>query len=390
MASPRILFAAGPGNVIGAHKYWRLGMDDPGQMSVTFSSEFEQFCEESDLRAYLISSGGPPAKLSDGRFVIEHRPKKMARGIRFHLVEISYGLGLLISALRFRADFAVIQSGTTHFFLLSLFSLFSIKVIPVLHNTLWPAGFPPRSIVRKIILFADAIFFRWFSHYIICVSPECSRQVQEVARCQPSKIILMKPQFDRNLFSLRPPLPHVLPLKILFAGRITREKGVFDLLEIITLLERRRPGAARLTVCGDGPDLEELRARCKQLHLLHLVDIRGRVEPNSLRDLLQESHAAIVPTRSGFEEGLAMTAVEPILLGRPIIASPVVPALEMLRDASVLAETDNVNSFVEGIWTLVEQPAHYRKLVDACTVLREQFFDPDNSFRSALRLAIFK
>lgn len=123
MASPRILFAAGPGNVIGAHKYWRLGMDDPGQMSVTFSSEFEQFCEESDLRAYLISSGGPPAKLSDGRFVIEHRPKKMARGIRFHLVEISYGLGLLISALRFRADFAVIQSGTTHFFLLSLFSL---------------------------------------------------------------------------------------------------------------------------------------------------------------------------------------------------------------------------------------------------------------------------
>src|SRR5207244_2185527 len=148
----------------------------------------------------LISSGGPPDKLSDGRFVIEHRPKKAARGFRYHFVEISYCLGLLFSAVRFRADFVVIQSGTTHFFLLTLFSLFSIKVIPVLHNTLWPAGFPPRSILRRLILFADAIFFRWFAHCIICVSPECSRQVQEVTRRGLSRIILMKPQFDRDLF----------------------------------------------------------------------------------------------------------------------------------------------------------------------------------------------
>jgi hypothetical protein len=104
--------------------------------------------------------------------------------------------------------------------------------------------------------------------------------------------------------------------------------------------------------------------------------------------LLIESHAAIIPTRGGFEEGLAMTAVEPILLGRPIVTNPVVPALELLQSAAVSAVTEDVMSYVEAILLLVDSSEVYERLTLACANLREQFFDSRKSFRAALEKAI--
>lgn len=34
----RILYVAGPGNVIGTYNHWVKGEDDPAQVSVTYSS----------------------------------------------------------------------------------------------------------------------------------------------------------------------------------------------------------------------------------------------------------------------------------------------------------------------------------------------------------------
>ncbi|WP_339037608.1 glycosyltransferase family 4 protein [Bradyrhizobium symbiodeficiens] len=340
------------------------------------------------MRAYLIAAWSPPQRLVDGDFVIEHRPKPGARGIRYHLGEIRYGLGMLASAIAFRADYFVIQSGMTHFFILPLFSLFSIKVIPVLHNTLWPAGYPPRSLVQRFILRADAIFFRLFADAILCVSSECYRQIVEVTGGRSNRVFTMLPQFDRELFGLTPAPPHSLPLRLLYAGRVVRSKGVFDLLEIVAAIERTRPSAVMLRICGDGPDLPELRQMCEDLQLSNLVEIEGRIEPVALRKLLIESHAAIIPTRSDFAEGLAMSAIEPILLGRPIITNPVVPALESLREAAIVAKTNDVASYVDGILALVESPAMYERLVSATATIREQFFDPERSFRTILKRAI--
>jgi glycosyltransferase involved in cell wall biosynthesis len=269
-----------------------------------------------------------------------------------------------------------------------LFSLFSIKLIPVLHNTLWPAGFRRRSILRRFLDHADALFFRYSASATICVSPECARQVEEVAGGRPIRLLTIVPQFDRATFLLHPPPSSAVPFRLLFAGRIIREKGVFDLLDIIAMLERRRPGAVSLCICGDGPDLELLRLRRDELGLGRAIDIKGRVEPEALRQLLIESHAAIIPTRGGFEEGLAMTAVEPILLGRPIVTNPVVPALELLQSAAVSAVTEDVMSYVEAILLLVDSSEVYERLTLACANLREQFFDSRKSFRAALEKAI--
>jgi glycogen synthase len=382
--TPRYFFAAGPGNVIQAHKNWRGGIDDPGQMSITFSSEFEDFCRDADASVYIVASASPAAIYHDGETTIEHRPKAPASGWRFHLNELFYGIGLVRTALRFKADYAFLQTGSTHYFAMSLFRLLGIRVVPILHNTLWPSGHPPTSQVSRIILFLDASFFRWFASGALCVSPECAKQVDRITSGHHGPIEVFTPQFNQALFQLAPPPAFGSPLRLLFAGRITRQKGVFDLLRIMRLVEDECPGCATLDICGDGPDLRELTARFKTSGLDRIVTIRGFSLPTDLRKLIVENHVSIVPTRSGFAEGMAMTVIEPVLLGRPVITNPVVPALEVLRGACVEAKTDDVESYASAIIQLASDPTKYQELCSTCAELRGPFFDRSQSSRAAL------
>ncbi len=168
----RIFHAAGSGNIIEAHKSWVKGVDHPDIMSLTFSGQFEDYCRNTDSEAYLISYHPDAGILHDGRFTLEHRPKRTSRfrGLRYHFEQIAYGLGLLLTARRFRAQIAVLNAGMTHNFVGAVFRAFGIKVVNVQHNTLWPTGFPPQKIGPRLILWLDALYFRWLSQATIGVS----------------------------------------------------------------------------------------------------------------------------------------------------------------------------------------------------------------------------
>ena len=83
-----------------------------------------------------------------------------------------------------------------------------------------------------------------------------------------------------------------------------------------------------------------------------------------------------------------MTVVEPILMGRPVITNPVVPALEVLKLACIEAKTDDIDSYATEIVRLAESPSLYEQLAAACRPLRQQFFDRSRSFQAALGTAI--
>ena len=56
----RILYAAGPGDVVGTYRHWKSGVDDPSQVAITYSAQFYQLCKELDADGYVISVP-PPA-----------------------------------------------------------------------------------------------------------------------------------------------------------------------------------------------------------------------------------------------------------------------------------------------------------------------------------------
>jgi glycogen synthase len=388
----RIFHATGPGDIIDAHGCWRRDEHCPTEVSITFSSQFQQSCAEIGAEAYIVASHPRKDFLKDGAFTLEHRPKPMpgARGAMYHLAEVAYGLGLLATAVRFRADVAVIDSGATYYFVTALFRLFGIRVIPVLHNTLWAHGFPPTRPIPRAIQRLDSFFYRHVATAVIGVSPECTRQVEQLTRGRHAPLYQIRAQFPRDYFARIPPPPpfEQRPFRIMFIGRVNRIKGVFDILEMARKVEARAPGQVRWEICGSGSDLEELRRRHGEMGLESIVHIRGWTSLPDLIEVYARSHAAIVPTRSSFIEGLAMTAAEAILAGRPLITNPVVPALEVLRPACVAARTDDVDSHVEGVLKLISDREYYEDLRRACPGVAGPFYDREQGLAAVLKRII--
>jgi glycosyltransferase involved in cell wall biosynthesis len=378
MPVERVFLACGPGHVIRSHHYWKRGEHDPSEVSVTFSSQIEDFCRDVNAAAYFVATHAQKATLTDGAFTLEHRPKPVRHGARYHITQVLYGLGLLRTAVRFRAQVALIDSGVTHWFVVSLFRLFDIRVVPLLHNTLWAAGFPPTKPIPRLVHWLDSwLFWRWIPSAVIGVSPECERQVIQVRGKARYPIFQIRAQFVRDYFArIPPPPPHEQrPFQVMYIGRIDRTKGVFDILQMAREIENRYPALVRWEICGRGNDFDELSRRHQELALNGIVNLRGWTSLDDLIGVYAQSHASIVPTRSSFEEGLAMTAAEAILAGRPLITNPVVPALEILRSACVAAETNDPQSHLNAVLKLATDDECYRRACMACSGYQNQFYD---------------
>jgi len=382
--------ASGPGDLIESHRRWTIKEHNPTEVAITFSGQIQDFCHQIGAKSYFVSTHPRVETVEDGDFVMEHRPKRPRSGLRFHLEEIRYGLGLLRTARKFGADTALIDSGSTHHFVLTLFKWCGIKVIPILHNTLWPTNYPPVKPMPRLVLWLDRFFWNRVPHAVLAVSPECERQVDQVRSTRHYPILQVRAQFLHEYFAQIAPAPdHTKrPFTVMFIGRVERIKGVFDILEIAKQIEAESPGLVRWEICGRGSDLDELRKRHLQMGLEHILTLHGWTSLEELLEVYRRSHASIVPTRSDFCEGLAMTAAEAILAGRPLITNPVVPALELLRPASVEGKTNDAPSHAAAVKRLASDSTLYARLRDACPALAAQFYDRRNGLTAVLHQAL--
>lgn len=381
-------FAGGPANLIAAHRHWRSSEHTPTEVSVTFSSQIQDACQVMGCPTYMVSVHREASRLEDGLFTIEHRPKRDCSGAAFHAEELRYALNLLVTALRFKATVAFVDSGTAHFFLISLFRICGIRVVPILHNTLWPTGFFPTRATQRLLLQLDRfLFWKWAPSALIAVSPECERQVRRLVPKLPYRAIQVRAQFQPEYFANipRPTFPSTGHFNILFIGRVERMKGVFDILEMAKIVNAEIPGRVKWRICGAGSDLAALTARHLEMQLTDSVELMGWVSLEALQKLYADTHACIVPTRSSFNEALAMTAAEAVLAGRPLISNPVVPATELLAPACLIAQTNDVGSHAAAVIELAQNPALFNRLSDACIGLAQDFLDRERGLGVAVQ-----
>jgi glycosyltransferase involved in cell wall biosynthesis len=236
-----------------------------------------------------------------------------------------------------------------------------------------------------LIQWLDGRFWRHVPCATIAVSPEAERQVEELSGPRHPPIAQIRAQFHRAFFgSIPAPRPEHTPFEVMFIGRVIEEKGVLDIPLMARFIEDRSPGLVRWTICGRGEALESVRALVTELNLRDRVDVPGWVSLEELQRLYAKSHVWIVPTRSGFAEGLAMTAAESIMAGRPIVSNPIVPALELLAPAAVPARSNDWQSHAEAVLSIASNRDLYRQLQTACAPLAEQFFDRDRGLTAVL------
>lgn len=384
--SLRILYAVGPEDVIDSYKHWVKGEDAPSQVSVPYSNQFYEVCKSLNAYGYVIAQSTKKELIRDEYFIVEHRrvPLPTASGIIYHLRQIWYGLHLLISAIRFRANVVIASTGTSYWFVFSLFSWLGIKVIPSVHCTLWYKYLPQRQI-DKLILALSRNFFASDCQAIMAVSHDISQQIAQLTYKRHQPILEFFPTFRRSDFaSLDAPSKSRSPFSILFAGRIEENKGVFDLLEVAKSFASYGIEGIKFDICGTGSVLDSLRLAATEAGVDEFFICHGYCTKPQMRGYFNSSHVVVVPTRTNFIEGFNRVVCESILSGRPVVTSSVCPALSYMGDAVFEVPPNDTKAYGDALLTLYKNSELYERKRQACLEVQEQFYDKKKSWGFAL------
>jgi len=109
------------------------------------------------------------------------------------------------------------------------------------------------------------------------------------------------------------------PLKLVYIGRLAREKGLFDALEGLRLA-RTLGTEASLVIAGSGPEEAQLRRYAEALGVADVVSFRGPVFGEDKIQLLVDADALVL---ASYSEGLPYALLEGMAAGAAVVATRV-------------------------------------------------------------------
>ena len=110
-----------------------------------------------------------------------------------------------------------------------------------------------------------------------------------------------------------------------YFGRLSREKGILNLVEAINNI----PGA-RLIIAGDGPERENIQAYIKEHKLENRITLLGYLNQNDIRENIRKCRFVTVP--SICFENCPYSILETMEIGKPIIGSKIGGIPELIQD----------------------------------------------------------
>lgn len=203
----------------------------------------------------------------------------------------------------------------------------------------------------RMALVAEAYVHKWLGTYHKCV--DCF--------LAPSQFVcdkFVEHGWDRSRFEV---LSHFQPVQfiaeqntkdspILYFGRLSKEKGVHDLLAAM----QRLPNL-QLIIAGDGPERVALQRKTAELGLSN-VEFAGHLRGADLGRAINNSRFTVLPSHA--YETLGKTILESYARGRAVIATDLGSRRELVHDGKtgLLYKTGDAEQLASAIEFLVSQP----------------------------------
>jgi len=159
------------------------------------------------------------------------------------------------------------------------------------------------------------------------------RELQAYREFVPSQNVVLLPNgIDCAPFDAIPTVRSFpdKPLRLLYIGRIAREKGVYEIIQGMRLALEMGV-EARLIVAGNGAELPRLRRYSQALGLGARVCFTGAVFGADKVKLLEGCDAFLLPS---YSEGLPYALLESMAAGVPVIATPVGAIPDVVADGT--------------------------------------------------------
>lgn len=154
-------------------------------------------------------------------------------------------------------------------------------------------------------------------------------------------------------------LPAQRPFRILYVGRLSKEKGVHVLLQAFDIVEMAT--SATLTIAGSGPESEQIATQAAQLKKKDSIELVGNVDRGALDSFYRTHDLLIIPS---FTEGLPNVLLEGFSHGIPVISSRVggIPDMVAHGESACLVEPGDADQLASEIEAVLNSPDLYEKL----------------------------
>jgi glycosyltransferase involved in cell wall biosynthesis len=196
-----------------------------------------------------------------------------------------------------------------------------------------------------------------------------------LGRSLGARNVVTLPNFTKAPDRPQGPLPGPPP-SILFAGRLSREKGVHVLLQAMPLILEKHP-RARLTVAGDGSQRTYLEQLARTLGLESRVHFLGRCSAERLNDLFADTNVVVLPTL--WMENCPLAVLEAMAQGRPVVATRIGGLPELIEDgvSGALFDRGDAADLAAKILDLFSVPGRAEAAGERARLLHRSRFAPE-------------
>lgn len=111
-----------------------------------------------------------------------------------------------------------------------------------------------------------------------------------------------------------------MPVQVLYLNHITKDKGIFDIIDLFIQNKENLKGSFKLNIAGSGSALEKVKALIAQNGLENLIEYKGWVSGKEKEELTASCNLFIL---TSYYEGLPMSILEAMAYKKPVIATNV-------------------------------------------------------------------
>jgi glycosyltransferase involved in cell wall biosynthesis len=215
------------------------------------------------------------------------------------------------------------------------------------------------------------------------------KKIHCVSICKVIQKALLQSGINSELIYQSIDLPEKIPKlnftkKILYAGRLSKEKGVDYLIRAINIVKNNVP-EVKLIIAGDGREKTKLQKMVNNMGLENNVKFLGWLSKDQLKKLYEDVDFMVIP--SIWQEPFGLTGLEAMSYGRPVIAFDVGGINEYIDNNKngFLVKVFDVRNLAEKITELLKNEEILKKFSKKSTK-KARYFSNEIFFKKVKKL----
>lgn len=204
---------------------------------------------------------------------------------------------------------------------------------------------------------------------IIVLSESWKNKVKNMTN---SEIVVV----NNSIESKKENLYNIKSKNIIFIGRIEKDKGIFDFLEMAKEVSANNKNIDFI-ICGDG-NLDEVSSKIKAYNLEDRVKTLGWISKNQIEEQLKKSMIFTLPS---YKEAMPMSILEAMNLGVPIISTNVGSIPEVIEDNinGKLFTPGNIKGFIKNVEDMISNENQRKEYSEnSFNIIKEKYSNKYN------------